>query len=176
MFPPHPFLLIFFQNYAFLQILPPQPKSLFPSLNPRRQTLLHFTTPFDWATITNTTSSSSEWTHTKLTFLSLTEPTKPTLLSLMCSGDCVGLGLWVCVRGSSTWLGLRLGWWVLVGVENEMGGGWLRWVAVAEAWVFGFDGFCLLWPPWVLGLWVLFAALSSAFLSSSHGEASLSQV
>ena len=41
---------------------------------------------------------------------------------------------------------------------------------------FGFDGFCLSWPPWVLGLWVLFAALSSASLSSSHGEASLSQV
>ena len=29
---------------------------------------------------------------------------------------------------------------------------------------------------WVLGLWVLFAALSSASLSSTQGEASLSQV
>ena len=38
---------------------------------------------------------------------------------------------------------------------------------------FGFDGFFLLW---VLGLWVLFAALSSTSLSSSHVEASLSQV
>ena len=50
------------------------------------------------------------------------------------------------------------------------------WVAMAEAWVSGFDGFCLPWLLWVLGLWVLFAALSSTFLSSSHGEASLSQV
>ena len=29
---------------------------------------------------------------------------------------------------------------------------------------------------WVLGLWVLFATLSFASLSSSHGKASLSQV
>ena len=176
MFPPHTFLLIFFQKYAFLQTLPPQPKPLFPSLNPRRQTHLHFTTPFDRATITNTASSSSKWTHIELTLLSLTEPIEPTLLSLMCSNFFVGLGSWVCICGSSTWLGLRSGWCVLVGVENEVDGWWLRWVAMAEAWVSGFDGFCLPWLLWVLGLWVLFAALSSTFLSSSHGETSLSQV
>ena len=48
---------------------------------------------------------------------------------------------------------------------GSLGGWWLRWVAVAEAWVSGFDGFCLPWPPWLLG-----------FVRRSHGEASLSQV
>ena len=67
----------------------PQPKPLFPSLNSCSQTNLHFTTPSDWTTITNTASSSSEWTYTET-----------TLLSLMCSGDFVGLGLWVWVHGS----------------------------------------------------------------------------
>ena len=89
----------------------------------------------------------------------------------------VGLGSWVCVCGSAFvdhqcdwgwdwggafWLGLRSGWWVLVGVKNKMGGWWLRWVVVAEV--------------WVLGLWVFFTALSFTSLSSSLGEASLSQV
>lgn len=119
----------------------------------------------------------------------------------VCGSGFMGLGPWVCVRRSSTWPGLRLGWWVLVRVENEVGGWWLRWVVVAEAWVsglflflffwlmvlwgvglggdgwqwlavgLGFDEFCLPWPLWVLGLWVLFAALSSASFSSSHSEA-----
>ena len=38
-------------------------------------------------------------------------------------------------RGGGFWLGLRSGWWVLIGVENEVGGWWLRLVAMAEAWV-----------------------------------------
>ena len=50
--------------------------------------------------------------------------------------------------------------------------GFLRWVMVATVVLvcgflvvrFGFDGFCLLWPLWVLGLWVLFTDLSSASL------------
>ena len=67
----------------------------------------------------------------------------------------VGLGSWVCVCGSAFvdhqcdrgwdwgggfWLGLRSGWWVLVGVKNKMGGWWLRWVVVAEVWVLGLMG------------------------------------
>ena len=50
--------------------------------------------------------------------------------------------------------------------------GFLRWVMVATVVLvcgflvvrFGFDGFCLLWLLWVLGLWVLFTDLSSASL------------
>ena len=67
----------------------------------------------------------------------------------------VGLGSWVCVCGSAFvdhrcdqgwdwgggfWLGLRSGWWVLVGVKNKMGGWWLRWVVVAKVWVLGLMG------------------------------------
>ena len=80
-------------------------------------------------------------------------------------------------------LGTDSRWWVLAGVEIEVvgfGWGW-EWGGCVVTEVgccgwgvgLGFDGFCL---PWVLGLWVLFAALSFASLSSSHGEASLSQV
>ena len=47
---------------------------------------------------------------------------------------------------------------------------------MAEAWVSGFDGFDGFCCRGHRGSWVLFAALTSAFLSSSHGEASLSQV
>ena len=47
---------------------------------------------------------------------------------------------------------------------------------MAEAWVSGFDGFDGFCCRGHRGYWVLFAALTSAFLSSSHGEASLSQV
>ena len=102
----------------------------------------------------------------------------------VCGFEFMGLGLWVCIRGSSMWPGLRLGWWVLARFEiGVVGFGWIwergGWVVTEVGccgWGvgLGFDGFCLLWPPWVLGLWVLLAALSS--LSSSHGEASLSQV
>ena len=58
-----------------------------------------------------------------------------------CGSRFMGLSSWVCVRGSSAWPGLRSGWWVLVGVENKVDGWWLRWVAVAEAWVLGLMGF-----------------------------------
>ena len=60
--------------------------------------------------------------------------------------------------------------WVEIGVVG-FGWGWERggWVVTKLGWCgwgvgLGFDGFCLLWPPWVLGLWALFAAAS---LSSS---------
>ena len=71
----------------------------------------------------------------------------------VCGFEFMGLGLWVCVRGSSMWPGLRLGWWVLVGFENKVGGWWLRWVAVAEAWVLGLMGFacCGCHGSWVCG-------------------------
>ena len=75
------------------------------------------------------------------------------------------------------WLPQWWWWWLMVVVL-----GFLRWVGATTMVLvvvlicgflvvqFGFDGFFLLW---VLGLWVLFATLSSTSLSSSHGEASL---
>ena len=74
----------------------------------------------------------------------------------------VGFG-WGWDRAGGFWLGLRSRWWVLVGVENEVGGWWWRWVAVAEVWVL-----CL------MGFSILRLSLSSTSLSSSSGEASLS--
>ena len=98
-------------------------------------------------------------------------------------GGCFGWWCWFILMGfvvGCWWRWLLWWWWLMVVVL-----GFLQWVVAAMVVLvvvlvcgflvvqFGFDGFCL---PWVLGLWVLFAALSSTSLSSSHVEASLSQV